>query len=430
MRRTRCILAPKDSSQSPSLLLYSHPFREDAPTIREYVGAFSEHSRFSVTTFNVRYGMPTALKNLEPAAVILHYSLFGSYPFQLSAAFTRFIVRLQCPKIALFQDEMHFCKQRFDLIRELGVDSVGTLLSEEHHGLYYTNTPATRVFRILTGYVTRELRDLSQPTLPDWFDRPCDVGYRGRKLSYVYGAGGREKALIAERFRTAARDTEFTVDISNEEKDRIYGHDWHKFVANTKFALGTMSGTSIFDLTGSIADEVDSYLAANNKASFADVSEAILHKYEGNIPYRMISPRIFEYAALGTAMILFRDTYENIVQPDVHYIPLEKDFSNIESVFSKMRNQSYVQTIRSRVFRDLISSNVYGYEVLVSRIDAEIESLGGMPAASGSVTPLIPSTLRLLAYHHNAATLRRSPGVRRKLRTVLTAIKKSLKVPT
>ena len=41
-----------------------------------------------------------------------------------------------------------------------------------------------------------------------------------------------------------------TITISNGEEDRIYGEDWHRFIANCKGMLGVEAGTSIFDIDG------------------------------------------------------------------------------------------------------------------------------------------------------------------------------------
>jgi hypothetical protein len=48
-----------------------------------------------------------------------------------------------------------------------------------------------------------------------------------------------------------------------------------------------------------------------------------------------VSPKLLESARLGTALILFRGSYAGVIEPDKHYIPLEKDFSNIEGALRK-----------------------------------------------------------------------------------------------
>lgn len=54
-------------------------------------------------------------------------------PFQLTEDWRRLVASYRCPKIGIFQDEMHFCEERFGLISELDVAAVATLLQEEYH---------------------------------------------------------------------------------------------------------------------------------------------------------------------------------------------------------------------------------------------------------------------------------------------------------
>lgn len=375
------------SEPGPLLVLYSHPRRDDAPTIREYVDAFTRHSAHATESWNVRYGITRKLRSLSPGAVILHYSLFGSLPFRLTEDWRRLVASYRCPKIGIFQDEMHYCDERFKLISELDVSAVATLLHEDFHHLYLEKTCAKHVFRVLTAYVSDDLIAHSRHLMNNWSARSIDVGYRGRELAYWYGRGGREKYEIAEGFLLHGRNRGLHLDISTNESDRIRGKDWWHFLSECKFALGTMSGTSIFDLDGSVERLVSQYLGAMPYASFEEVSEQILSGYEGNIPYRAISPRLFEYAAFGAAMILFEDTYDGVVKPNVHYIPLAKDFSNIDTVLDQMQDNKFVESLRHQAYDDLILSGKYHYRKLVHTIEAEFEKLGAKLLATTSIEP-------------------------------------------
>lgn len=386
------------SDSGTVLILYLHPLKPDAPTIMEYVEAFTRHSTFNCAAWNVVYGLPQSLRAKSISAVIFHYSLFGSLPFGPPRAFRTWVRQLEVPKIGLFQDEMHFCQERFDIISELGIDSVGTLLDKEHHTLYRDNTTVQNVFKVLTGYVSESLLKFAASVdWEKWPNRPVDVGYRGRRLNFRYGKGAREKTEIAEMFKVHGQSAGLNLDISNEERDRIYGHCWYDFVASCKYALGTMSGTSIFDLDGTIHQKVDEYLRSHPNASFDEVHEAILAPFEDNVPYRAISPRLFEYAALGTAMVLFRDTYEGLLEPDVHYIPLEKDFSNIDSVLERMQDFQEVRKMRLRAHQALIASGEYAYSSLVAIIDQELVRLGCavQETLRGPSPEIVPSSLRV-----------------------------------
>lgn len=359
------------------LVIYHHSPVADASTIMEHVDSFEKYSSFKVVKVNTAYGIPRGLKSIQFAAIVLHYSLFGSFPFQLNESFRRYIASSAGIKVAFFQDEMQHCRNRFEIIKSLQVDIIFSLLEPKYYEqVYLKNTSVKYVKKTLTGYVCDSLIEKGKKYFVPFENRIIDVGYRARNLPLNFGRGAREKADIAEKFFKAMDHTPLKLDISTREQDRIYGDGWYKFVANCRFMLGVMAGTSIFDLTGKIKEEVDAYLHTNPQATFEEVEEAVLAPYEENINYRTISPRIFECAALRTCMILYRDDYQGILTAGKHYIALEKDFSNINSVFRQMENREFVERILENAYTDVIASGKWHYKEFVSEFDETLVNLG------------------------------------------------------
>lgn len=358
------------------LLIYHHPLSKNASTIMEHVEAFGRYSKFKVWSFNVAYGFPKCLKGIEFSAVVLHYSLFGSYPFELTKNYLNYIENLhRSLKVAFFQDEMRNCKQRFELINRLKIDLIYTLLATQYYEeVYLKNTTVKSVLPTLTGYVCDQLIEKSLKYEKPFHLRNIDVGYRARRLPFYMGRGAQEKSDIAIGFAEYSRNLNLKLDIKLNESDRIYGDDWYRFISNCRFMLGVESGTSIFDLTGLIQKQVDKFLDAYPSSTFSLVEKEILAPYEDIIKYRAISPRIFECASFRTCMILFKGEYQNILIPDIHYIPLEKNFSNFNDVLLKMNDDAYVKEITERAYQDLISSETYRYSKFIEGFDIEITS--------------------------------------------------------
>ena len=366
------------------LIIYCHHLSPNASTIMEHVESFGRYSKFKVWSLNVAFGFPSGLRELEFSTVVLHYSLFGSYPFALPDRFRQYIEGLRRSlKVAFFQDEMRCCKQRFELINRLVIDVIYSLLDPKYFDeVYLSNTVAKSVLPNLTGYVCDQLIEKSLKFEKAFLLRDIDVGYRARRLPFYMGRGAQEKSDIAIRFTEHSRDSNLKLDIKLSESDRIYGDDWPRFIANCRFMLGVESGTSIFDLTGQIQQQVRQFLETYPTAAFSQVEKEILEPYEEKINYRAISPRIFECAVLRTCMILFRGSYQNIIVAEKHYIPLEKDFSNFEEVISKMSDINLVKRMTDRAYQDLICSGAYSYSKFIQGFDSDI--LLRLPAAKES----------------------------------------------
>lgn len=322
-------------STNAILLLYHHPFSSNAPTIKEHLRSFNKYSGFTFIEVNINHGFPSRLKNINFPVVVMHYSIFGSFPFLLSSEFISYLSASKAKKVYFFQDEMQYVQERFKLMHDLGVDIIYTLLPPQCYDHYLNNTGASIVRSTLTGYVCDDLIKISSRNHIPFESRSIDVGYRARNLPYHYGRGAYEKSNIADRFLEHMSESNLHLDISTREQDRVYGNDWYSFISNCKFMLGTMAGTSIFDFTGEVQRKVENYLQLHPSASFEHVEEKVLMPYENNLAYRTISPRLFECAAFRVCMILYEGDYQGILQPNIHYISLKRDFSNIDEVLSK-----------------------------------------------------------------------------------------------
>jgi hypothetical protein len=383
------------------LLLYDHPLEPNAPTIMEHVDAFARHSRFDVSSVNTSLGFPSPLGELDFSVVLLHYSLFGIAPYKLDEYFERYLDRSEAYKVAFFQDEYQFCGERFAFLDRYRVDCVYTLLEPElWPQVYGAHTKVPKLVYTIPGYVSEDLVALADRlTTPD-DERAIDVGYRTRTLAPYVGRGGLEKVEIAHRFLERARGTDLVLDIGVDESTRIYGNAWFEFLADCRAVLGVEAGVSIFD----VEDVVRAEWERTGK---------VPPGWEDNIYYRTVSPRHFEAAALRVCQILYEGAYSGVLKPNVHYIPLAKDFSNFDEVVRRFQDPEVRRTLTDNAYRDLVASGRYSYEGFVRSFDEELLAAGLAPAADGEEAAALTASLardvrrRRLAMRLRAATIGR-----------------------
>jgi len=354
-----------------NLLIYFHWPTVNAPTIMEHINAFKKYSKFYVHPVNVNYGFPKKLNKIKFNVITLHYSLFGIYPFKLNDQFKNYLKKqVQAKIISFHQDEYYFCKERFGLINEINIDTVFSLLNTKYHDqVYKKNSNVKNVKNTLTGYVDDSLIQKSNNLHLNNDERKIDFGYRARHLPFFMGKGAQEKTNIAIQFNKRLKKSNYILDIKTKEEDRIYGDNWHAFVSNCKAMIGVEAGVSIFDLKGEVKILCEKFLKSNPNSNFNNIYEKILKKYEDNIFYRTISPRVFECAAFRTCMILFEGKYNGIIQPNIHYIPLKKDFSNFEKVMLKFQDLNFREKLIENAYNDLIKNNKYSYESFINQFD-------------------------------------------------------------
>lgn len=365
------------------LVLY-HFIPPYAETVIEHALSFERFSRFPVWSVNTRERFPGALSRVRFRVILLHYSLFGGPDYQLDPPYLDFLRRADgALRVAFFQDEHYYTRQRFAFVDEYRIDWVYTLLRpSDAQRVYGPRTHGPKLLSTIPGFVGDELlRHADRFARPE-AERRVDIGYRARNLAYYMGRGGQEKVEIGRQFAARAAHLGLRLDIATDEADRLYGDAWYRFLGNCRAVLGVEAGVSVFDLDDEARRATDDLLAREPELSFEEVSRRILHRWEDNVYYRTISPRHFEAAAFETCQILFEGSYSGVMQPGVHYIALCKDFSNFDEVVRAFRDRGERTRIVERARRDLIESGQYSYAGFVSKVDDELEREGIHPSVA------------------------------------------------
>lgn len=363
-----------------SILLLCDDRPSHAPNVLEHIQAFPRFSRHRVDVFNPRgIARSRFLRLADYDVVVVHYSI----SLYLSDWFHEQIGRFPGLKVQFLQDEYRQVDAMTRSMRELGIDLLfSSVPAGAVESVYGSRLPGVDVLPTLTGYVPADLGGHLRRPLED---RPLDVVYRGRSVPYWLGRLGQDKVLIGREFLTRGASTGLRFDVSWTEADRIYGDDWYRFLGSSRTTLGTESGASIVDFDGSLQVQTESYLRANPAATFDDVEREVLAPFEGNAVIQAVSPRVFEAAALGTAMVNFPGRYSGVIEPWTHYIPLEKDFSNFEEVVEAIRDDALLAGLTSRAHSDLVASGRYSLQTFVQGFDREIEQrVRPVPRKQGS----------------------------------------------
>jgi hypothetical protein len=365
----------------------------NATTIQEHIDAFERYSRFRVLEYNSAFAFPRGLHRIRPRAVILHYTLFGSGVYRLGG-FEDYLRRASPYAIAFFQDEMYYCRKRFAFLDDCAIDCVFTCLEPEQvPAVYGRYTRVPRVETNVPGYVSDTLIAAAKRFARPDAERPVDVGYRGRSLAPHYGRGAQEKKEIAQRFARAAAGSGLVLDLAVDEGARLYGDDWYRFLSSCKAILGVESGASAFDLEDEVFTEYLALLERHGRASIDDLERGALRRWDHNIPYRTISPRHFEAAAFRICQVQYEGRYSGAMQAGVHYIPLRKDFANVDDVIAQLRDPEVRRGLVENAERDLIASGRWGYDRLIDRVDAVLTDAGVDPERSVADAPVLERAL-------------------------------------
>jgi hypothetical protein len=399
-------VADRDRAQL-SVLLLCDDRPSHAPNVLEHIRALQRFSRHRVDTFNPHgVGRSRVLRLGAYDVVVIHYTIFVLSDNYLAPWFREQVAAFEGLKVQFIQDEYRQVDAVAERARELGINVLfSSVPAEAVPDVYGPRLPGVDVVCTLTGYVPADLERRPRPPLAG---RPLDVVYRGRSIPYWLGRLGQEKILIGREFLERAASTDLRCDIAWTEAERIYGEEWYGFLGSSRTTLGTESGASIVDFDGSLQARTDDYLRAHPAATFEEVERELLAPFEGNAVIQTISPRVFEAAALGTAMVNFTGRYSDAIEPWTHYVPLEKDFSNFEEVVSAVSDDAVLEPIAARAHADLVASGDYSLRRFVEGFDREIETRTRPTTRGRRRRGVRASTQALLALEQFAGPSRRA----------------------
>jgi hypothetical protein len=276
-------------------------------------------------------------------AIVLLHSIFSNTCFLKGRLFDLICAARQ-PKVYFIGNEYKLMPEKMAFCDSLGVALlVSQTSSPRVHALYRERLKCAVIGLPNSGLDPERFA----PQVP-LAARPVDIGYRAYAGEPYLGHD--ERTRIAEAFLAHGPRYNLRLDISLDPAQRMDETGWAAFLNRCRAQLGVESGTDYFELSDETRRKVNAYVAQHPQARMAEIHERFFAGYPDPIPLRSISGRHIEAAGTKTVQILFEGHYDGYLQPDVHYIPLRKDLSNIDDVMQKFHDHAYCQQLVERAY--------------------------------------------------------------------------------
>ncbi|MEM7359283.1 MAG: hypothetical protein AAF431_09310 [Pseudomonadota bacterium] len=270
-------------------------------------------------------------------------------------------------KIALMQDEYknNDLLQRF--VQELSIERVFTLAPNTQWNAIYGNQIVNR--GILTQYLAGYLETNEHKPMEN-DKRDIDIGYRTdwTKMHVKLGSTGMLKRNIAHIVDQSAREQGLSTNIRIGSEHFIKGDDWNRFLRRCRYVIGVPSGSSVLDKSGDIEAQLAARLRENPKVEENLLYREIVESCDGSLLLEVLSPRHFEAILNGCGQILIESDYNGVLVPWVHYLPLKRDFSNLQEIMALAADEELRLTMVRNSQRDIVSSQQYSYKSFVDLV--------------------------------------------------------------
>jgi hypothetical protein len=221
---------------------------------------------------------------------------------------------------------------------------------------------------------------------PRWYypladhPRTIDIGFIG--ALYHSTIGDLERSKFVTLFTEICPKLGLRSAIGFENIPRA---QWSEFLRSSKAIIGAESGTYYLQRSGEGVRKALKYQKEHPQAGFQEVFSYAFEGIQSYVNGKCISSRHFEPIGTKTVQILLEGEYNGILKPDEHYIPVRKDFSNLEEALKRFSDTGYREAMAERAFKYVMENHTYGRRVrdLAALVSAPNRKRRGLEEASG-----------------------------------------------
>jgi hypothetical protein len=333
---------------------------------------FQRHRQFICTRLNLmdrrlasRVRAHAVARLWRGDAIVILHSAFSNACY-LTGPLLDVVARAPQPKAYFIGNEYKLMPEKMAFARRLQLALlVSQSTSPAVHDLYREHLGC-----VVTGIPNTGLDTSVFFSTRPFSERPIDLGFRSADAA-IY-LGHRERRDMAGYFSSHADRLGLKVDISLDEAGRFSEREWAAFLNPCKGQLGTEAGGDYFELDDRTRLAVNARLAENPDLSLEEVRREWF-RAPRSVSMRIISGRNVEAAGTRTVQLLFEGRYDGYLEPDVHYIPLRKDFGNVDDALRKFRDNEYRERVVENAYQ-LVRSE-FTYDRLIDRFSDALRPL-------------------------------------------------------
>lgn len=191
-------------------------------------------------------------------------------------------------------------------------------------------------------------------------ERSIDIGNRSYEYPWYLGDVDRIKTFdFLDKL-----NFNLILDISTDPSKRFKREEWANFLNNCKFTIASEAGSSYLERDDKTRNLVNEYINKNPYSNFENIYENFFQNYKGeSINGKCISSRHFDAVGTKTCQILLEGRYNDILEPNIHYLELKKDFSNINEVIEKMKNPIHIKEIVDNAYEYVINNHTHKHRI-------------------------------------------------------------------
>jgi hypothetical protein len=138
---------------------------------------------------------------------------------------------------------------------------------------------------------------------------------------------------------------------------------WATFLRSSRYIIGAESGTYYLHRRGALLAEAKAWCRANPEAQFDNVAARFFTTRDGVPSGKTISSRHFEPIGTRTGQILVEGDYAGVLTANEHYIPVRKDFLDLDGALTRARDEGERLAMVDRAWHHVMDGHTHAHRV-------------------------------------------------------------------
>lgn len=337
------------ASLNPALDTYSY--------YRDWLDSFQQHPEIEADVLNVQdfrfVRRRVFLRGRYDLIVYLHSVYAAMAGSRRLDALRLTLTRIRGPRVFFLANEFRDIKKVLEVAKTLGANWIISQLLPDSAEMLYKPLWDGRIFSLPYGFnpqVFKPTRALAE--------RDIHIGFRGD--AYPMYVGHDDRGILLDNFKD--RMTHYpAIQTDIQVGQRFDHHGWADFLNQCRALIGHEAGASRVDVDDNIRFFLNAQEARLPVKAFRGLVVA-MHQagvFEPPPSGRIAAPRNFEAMGTKTVQILLPGRYNDLLEPNVHYVELQRDFSNLERVIETVMDESACAKIADRAYEDALAYHTY-----------------------------------------------------------------------
>ena len=273
-------------------------------------------------------------------------------------------------KIGLPQDD-YWCQETRDKWYSENLDMIVSVFDKKKWQILYPRSIKNnlKIIRGHTIYLTQE--NFKKFQFISFKNREYDIVYRTVGYPFFPNKFGMMKSQIGEIFYKKHKN-DFNLNISNKEKDLIFGDKWISFLSNSKAVLGSNSGSSVIVRNHKHMKELLAYKKKYATEELGAFENDFFKKNDRGYKLSDISPRNIEAGITKTLQVLIDGEYGGILKKGKDYFSLNEDLSNTEELIQLLNDPKKIEKITKSCYNSIKNSKTLNSDILIKKIEKHI----------------------------------------------------------